>query len=209
MHVGPDLSAVMTRIQEIQSRIANLSGTPRAPSSFSDVLDSATSSARKEAAAPRAIGSLAPATPTALLDPNGNAVRPIPLSGDGDGAYDSIIAQSAQKYGVDADLIKAVIQTESSGNPRAVSRAGAMGLMQLMPANATDAGVTDPFDPGQNIDAGTQQLSTLLTKYDGNLDLALSAYNAGPGAVSKYGGVPPYPETQDYVRKIHRLLEAK
>ena len=208
MNVTPDLTSVMTRIQEIKSRIADVSGASQAPApTFGDALDEAVGSRapRQAPMAPRP--SLPPASPTALLDPNGNAVRPIPLTSDSD--YDSYVSKSAQKYGVDPDLIKAVIQTESSGNAHAVSRAGAMGLMQLMPANVNEAGVTDPFDPEQNIDAGTQQLSNLLSKYDGNLDMALAAYNAGPGAVSKYGGVPPYRETQDYVRKIRRLMEAK
>ncbi|MCE5216864.1 lytic transglycosylase domain-containing protein [bacterium] len=116
-------------------------------------------------------------------------------------AYDGLIRQAAQKYGIEEKVIRAVIRAESDYNPRCVSRAGAQGLMQLMPENCRDYGVTDPFDPGQNIDAGVHQLKDMLSRF-GQLDLALAAYNAGPGAVKRYGGVPPYRETQAYVRKI-------
>jgi soluble lytic murein transglycosylase-like protein len=117
-------------------------------------------------------------------------------------AYSSIVNQASQQYGVPANLIQAVIQQESSGNPNAVSSAGAQGLMQLMPATAKSLGVTNPFDPTQNIDGGAQLLSQLLTRYNGNTALALAAYNAGPTAVDNAGGVPNYPETQNYVQSI-------
>ena len=107
---------------------------------------------------------------------------------------------------VRADLVRAVIQVESAFNPRAVSPKGAMGLMQLMPATAAKFGVTDPFNPGENIRAGVSYLRQLLDRYDNNEQLALAAYNAGPGAVDKYGSkVPPYKETQNYVHKIAGL----
>lgn len=121
--------------------------------------------------------------------------------GADDGKFAPLVQHAAAKYGLDARLIDAVIQAESDYNPRCVSRAGAMGLMQLMPENCRDYGVTDPFDPAQNIDAGVRQLKDLMTRF-GRLDLALAAYNAGPGAVRRYGGIPPYPETHAYVRKI-------
>ena len=117
------------------------------------------------------------------------------------------IASSAAKYSLDPNLVKAVMTVESDGDPRAVSPAGAMGLMQLMPANVAEAGVTDPFDPAQNIDAGARQLAQLMNEFGGNLDLTLAAYNAGPNAVKRFGGIPPYPETQNYVRKIRALLD--
>jgi soluble lytic murein transglycosylase-like protein len=116
--------------------------------------------------------------------------------------YGSIIADAARRHEIDPQLVSAVINQESGFQPNAVSKAGAMGLMQLMPDTAKSLGVTDPFNPTQNIEAGTTLLRGLLDRYHGQLDLALAAYNAGPAAVDKYGGVPPYAETQAYVRNV-------
>ena len=117
-------------------------------------------------------------------------------------AYDEIIDEHASLHGIRPDLIHAVIQAESAFNPEARSVKGAMGLMQLMPATALEYGVTDPYDPAQNIRGGVAYLKSLLVRYSQNEELALAAYNAGPGAVEKYGAVPPYRETRDYVSRI-------
>jgi soluble lytic murein transglycosylase-like protein len=117
--------------------------------------------------------------------------------------YDGLIVEHSTLHGVRADLVRAVIQAESAFNPFARSIKGAMGLMQLMPSTATELGVTDAYDPAQNIRAGVAYLKRLLVRFSQNEELALAAYNAGPGAVLKYGSVvPPYRETRDYVKKI-------
>jgi soluble lytic murein transglycosylase-like protein len=126
---------------------------------------------------------------------------------DPERAYDEIINEAATTYDVDPDLIRAVMRAESAFNPLVVSPAGAQGLMQLMPALADEMGVTDPFDPRQNIMAGAKYLRWLLNLNRGNIPLTLAGYNAGPTAVSKYKRVPPFKETQQYVKKITGFLE--
>ncbi len=115
---------------------------------------------------------------------------------------DAAVAAASAQYGVPAGIIRGVIEQESGGDPAAVSPAGAMGLMQLMPATARALGVTQPFDPVQNIFAGTRYLARLRDQFGGNWALALAAYNAGPARVAAYGGVPPFPETQRYVAAV-------
>jgi soluble lytic murein transglycosylase-like protein len=117
--------------------------------------------------------------------------------------FDSIVQEHASRQALRPELVRAVIQVESGYNPLATSPKGAMGLMQLMPGTARELGVRNPYDPEDNIRGGTKYLRQLLDKYRGNEDLALAAYNAGPGAVDKHGErVPPYRETRDYVRKV-------
>ena len=117
-------------------------------------------------------------------------------------AFDDLIMAAAQRHNLDPTLLKAVVQTESNFSSTAVSHAGAKGLMQLMDATARQLDVVNPFDPVENIDGGARFLRQLLDRYNGNEVLALAAYNAGPGAVDNWGGVPPYSETQAYVPRV-------
>ena len=118
---------------------------------------------------------------------------------------DSAIEQAAARHNVDPNLVRAVVKVESNFNPNAVSRKGAMGLMQLMPSTAKELRVKNPFDPEQNVDAGVRHLKQLLESYGGDVKLTLAAYNAGAGAVARSSGVPHYAETQNYVRRITNL----
>jgi len=132
------------------------------------------------------------------------AVKPLPPT-----AYDRYIERVSNETGVSPDLIKAVAMVESGFNVNARSPKGAQGLMQLMPATARQYGVRNAYDPHQNLRAGAVHLSSLFDRYNGNLTLTLAAYNAGSAAVKKYGGVPPYRETREYIRKVNDLLDGK
>ena len=133
-----------------------------------------------------------------LRDPSNASRSMAPLSA----SYDSLIQTASGRYSIDADLIRAVIKTESDFNPAARSNKGAMGLMQLMPDTARLHNVIDAYDPGENVEAGVRHLRMLLDRYQGNVELSLAAYNAGSGAVEKHGGIPPYVETREYVRRV-------
>ena len=121
-------------------------------------------------------------------------------------SLEEIFSEAAQKYNVPKNLIKAIAKAESDFRPNATSGAGAQGIMQLMPATARELGVTDSYDPYQNIMGGTKYISQMLDKYDGNVSLALAAYNAGSNNVAKYGGIPPFKETQNYVVKVTQYM---
>ena len=121
-------------------------------------------------------------------------------------AYEGLIREAAALYRIDASLIRSIMQAESAFDPSAVSRAGAMGLMQLMPDMAEAFGVEHPFDPRENIMGGARLLRELLDQHHGNVKLAVASYNAGPAAVATYGGVPPFRETQGYVKKVTGLI---
>jgi soluble lytic murein transglycosylase-like protein len=155
------------------------------------------------------------ARPIVAIFPSTKSVRPsVDVSTEfvaipANQAYDDIIVEAAAKYDMDANLIRAVMQAESAFHPFAVSRAGAEGLMQLMPALSDEMGVSNAFDPRDNIMGGVRYLKRLLDYHNGNLDLALASYNAGPGNVERYGGVPPFRETRIYIKTIKQIYAAR
>jgi soluble lytic murein transglycosylase-like protein len=167
----------VTRVAEIQAMLGQLSGTPApAGGDFQAALAAAQGPAPVAAAPGVASGA------------------PTPFAAE--------IEAAAAKHGVDPALLKALIRQESNFNPNAVSPAGARGLTQLMPGTASSLGVTDPTDPAQAIEGGAKYLRQQLDRFGGDVEKALAAYNAGPGAVAKFGGIPPYAETQAYVQKV-------
>jgi len=150
---------------------------------------------------------LAAKPPAPAKAPTPLATVPLPVPAKNTRAIDpeqylSLIDKYAAQYGIDPALVKQVIAVESGYDEQSVSDKGALGLMQLMPETARELGVTNPFDPEENISGGTRYLAQLLKQNGGNLRLALASYNAGPGAVRQFGGVPPFPETRSFVRKV-------
>lgn len=204
------IGEVTARISEIQSQLALLAPqqSTATGTSFTQALDRATAASATGAATTGAGAAVGTAAATGA----GTTTASAPVTataGATSGAtdlpagtpYAELFRSAAQKYGVDARLLASVAKHESSFNPKAVSPAGAQGLMQLMPGTARGLGVDDPFDPAQAIDGAARMLRSLLREF-GRTDLALAAYNAGPGAVRRYDGIPPYRETQNYVRRI-------
>ncbi len=145
--------------------------------------------------------------PDEKVDVDTPAAGPIAAETSGPRTIEQLIAEAARRYAVPRSLVRAVARAESALRPNAVSPKGAQGVMQLMPGTALELGVENAFDAAQNIDAGVRLLRLLLEKYDGRVAEALAAYNAGPGAVAKHRGVPPYRETRQYVRKIVKEFE--
>jgi soluble lytic murein transglycosylase-like protein len=186
------VEAVLARMNELQQMISTQVPAPAASSSaaFASQLQTATASA-----------ALGPATGT---DTTGTAslmstgVSELPA----DVPYGAEITAAAKKYGLDPALLAGLVKQESGFNPNAGSPAGARGLTQLMPGTAAGLGVTNVLDPAQSLDGGARYLRAQLDAFDGDVARALAAYNAGPGAVQRYGGVPPYAETQNYVRAV-------
>lgn len=200
------IGQVTARISEIQSQLALLAPqqSTATGTSFTQALDRATAASATGATttgARAAVGTAAATgagtTTTAAPAAAASGASDLPAGTP----YAELFRSAAQKYGVDARLLASVAKHESSFNPKAVSPAGAQGLMQLMPGTARGLGVDDPFDPAQAIDGAARMLRSLLKEF-GRTDLALAAYNAGPGAVRRYDGIPPYRETQNYVRRI-------
>lgn len=174
------LPAIKQRIAEIEASLDGVIAGRATPASFEAALDAATQTQRPGAS---------PST----------ASR---------GDFDGIISEAARKYDLSPDLIHAVVRAESDYDQNCRSSAGAMGLMQLMPGTAAGLGVTNPWDPAQNVLGGTRYLRQQMDRF-GDVTLALAAYNAGPGAVQRYDGVPPYEETQTYVRRVQQYLQER
>jgi soluble lytic murein transglycosylase len=133
--------------------------------------------------------------------------RPKPMAWVNIQSYDDVITEAARQHGLSFPLLKAVIHVESCFNPQAISKKGAMGLMQIMPENVQRLNINDPFDPWENIMGGARYLKAMMQRFNGQLSLALAAYNAGPTAVERYNDIPPYPETVEYVDKVLKFYQ--
>ena len=181
------------RIAEIQALISQAQGGGAAapPGAFAQQLQQASSATPATGAAQASV------TPAPVGAVGGSPTR-----------FDGMINAAAQKHGIDPALLKGLIRAESNFNPKAGSPAGAQGLTQLMPGTARGLGVSNPYDPAQAIEGGAKYLAQQLKSFGGDVRKALAAYNAGPGAVQRYGGVPPYAETQAYVRKVQAFAAA-
>jgi soluble lytic murein transglycosylase-like protein len=196
-----DAAATMSRVDAIQTMIAQLV-TPPAPAATTTPATSTSTATTPASFAATLATATAPtataATATAPLATAASSASPL----DASTPFAAQIDDAAQRNGIDPALLAGLIKQESGFNPAAQSGAGAVGLTQLMPGTAASLGVTDPTDPTQSIDGGARYLAQQLQTFGNDPAKALAAYNAGPGAVQKYGGVPPYAETQNYVKDV-------
>jgi soluble lytic murein transglycosylase-like protein len=197
------IDAAHARVAELQSLIAAANGSPLA-----------TPAAPAAAPAKSFDSVLAQQTPGTAPSTDANSANGAAAAGSTGGVtagantpYAAEIDAAASKYGLDPALLRGLIRQESNFNPKAGSPAGAQGLCQLMPGTARALGCTNPWDPAQNIDAGARYLKQQLDRFGGDIPKSLAAYNAGPGAVQRYGGVPPYAETQNYVRRVQAYAD--
>jgi soluble lytic murein transglycosylase-like protein len=203
--VVTDATAATHRVQQLQALIAQAQ-QGGSTASFAAALDAASAGESGEGASTGPTAAVG--APNVSVSPAGYsapvAATPATPSASGGAStpYDATIAQAAARYNIDPAILHGLIQQESGFDPGARSSAGALGLTQLMPGTASSLGVANPLDPTQSIEGGARYLGEMLSKFGGNTEEALAAYNAGPGAVSQYGGVPPYAETREYVNKV-------
>jgi len=180
------LDIAIRRMQSIERQFASLSGMGKTPDAdFQSILDSKLNMPQTQNSQNKVFS---------------------PLSADRM-EIEGLIEKYSARNGLDKDFVKALVKQESGFNPKATSKCGAMGLMQLMPGTAQGIGVTNPYDAEQNIAGGTKYLRSMIDRFEGNEKLALAAYNAGPNAVKKYGGIPPYQETQNYVKNVMSMYQ--
>jgi soluble lytic murein transglycosylase-like protein len=218
--VPEDELAIAQRVQQLQALIAQTrqvgagvvpavatAGFPTASASSVGSPNLA-SNAASQAPAGDFAAALQAATATDASSPIATSSESAAGTGGGGGEYDSVIEQAAARYGLDPAVLHGLIQQESGFDPSAQSSAGASGLTQLMPGTASSMGVANPLNPTESIEGGARYLSQLMSQFGGDTEDALAAYNAGPGAVQQYGGIPPYAETQSYVSKVLGYAEA-
>lgn len=205
--VPPEELAIAQRVRQLQTLIEQARQV-----SVSGVLSSAPTSGVSQAPAGDFASALQAATTadaaTANVTPIAEQTDGAVGGGAGSGEYNPLIEQAAARYGLEPAVLHGLIQQESDFDPSAQSSAGATGLTQLMPGTAASMGVANPMDPAESIEGGARYLSQLMSEFGGNTEDALAAYNAGPGAVQQYGGIPPYAETQSYVSKVLGYAEA-
>lgn len=192
MDISSDLAQVADRITQITGSPVQLPGLPQAQDQQPDFA----AMVRAQLAAENGQGDASGAASGAAIGAI-NAPAMVPPA-----QIDSLVSQNSAQWNVDPALVKAIIANESGFNANATSNVGAQGLMQLMPGTAQGLGVTNAYDPAQNVWGGTKYIKGLLDRFNGDVKMAVAAYNAGPGAVEKYGGVPPYAETQNYVQNV-------
>jgi soluble lytic murein transglycosylase-like protein len=206
-HLG-SIQAIQARIQQLEQMLGG--GTATAPASATHPTDAQGLPDTTEVQSFQQVLGQQISAPSQVADPQaleqGLEQSPSGLNNLTGNNLTGLINQLSARHGVNAKLINAVVKQESGFNPLAMSKTGAMGLMQLMPATAKSLGVQKPFNPADNLNGGITYLKGLIQQYKGNVPKALAAYNAGPGAVNKYGGIPPYQETRQYVRNIMNTL---